>query len=63
MSRTIKDTGSECHEVYDDDCLVARIVPHDTGTGWKLVDLNGTALNTRSFERPSLAVEYLPSKL
>ena len=27
-ARTIKDTGGECWEVYDDDVLVARIVPH-----------------------------------
>ena len=62
MSRTMKDTGSECWEVYDEDCLVARIVPHDTGAGWKLVDLNGNALNTRSFETPNLAEKYLPRK-
>lgn len=60
MSRTMKDTGSECWEVYDDDSLVARIVPHNTGAGWKIVDLQGNALNTRSFETPDLALKFLP---
>jgi hypothetical protein len=59
-TRTMKETGTECWEVYDDDSLVARIVRHATETGWMLVDLQGNALNTRSFETPKLAEKYLP---
>ena len=59
-ARTMRGTpGTECWEVYDDDILVARIVPHDTGSGWKLVDLEGNALNPRSFQTPTLAEIYL----
>jgi hypothetical protein len=62
MASTMKETGSETREVYDDAVLVAHIVPHDTGVGGKLVDPNGRALNTRSFETPKLAEKYLPRK-
>ena len=59
-TRRLKDMGSECWGVLEDDVLVARIVPHDIGYGWKLVDLQGKALNTRNFETPELALKHLP---
>jgi len=64
MPRKLKDAGSQCWEVYDDHGRpVARIVPHDTDAGWKLVDIKGNSLSTRSFESPELAEKYLPSSL
>jgi hypothetical protein len=63
MPRTLKDAGSECWAVYDDDRLVARIVPHDAGGGWKAVDLNGKALTTQPYGWPELCLQYLPAEL
>ena len=60
MARTLEFTGSGFWEVYDDDCLVAHIVPHNSGTGWKLVDLRGHAFSIRTDETPELAAQYLP---
>jgi hypothetical protein len=62
-ARTIKDTGSECWEVYDDDVLVARIEPHDTGSGWRGVDLTGRALTVQSYSTPQLVLQHLPADL
>jgi hypothetical protein len=63
MTRTLRDAGSECWAVYDNDRLVARIVPHDSGTGWKAVDLNGKALTTQPRDTPELVLKYLPADL
>ena len=59
MARTLENTGYRW-EVYDDDFLVAHIVPHDSGTGWSLVDLRGHAFSIRSYETPESAADYLP---
>ena len=59
MARTLENTGYGW-EVYDDDFLVAQIVPHDSGTGWSLVDLRGHAFSIRSYETPESAADYLP---
>ena len=63
MARTLKNAGQECWAVYDGDRLIARIVPHDTGAGWKGVDLNGNALTTQSCLTPELVLEDLPAEL
>jgi hypothetical protein len=63
MAIELKQTGTECHEVYKDDRVVARVVPHNRGTGWKLVDLKGNALDPRSYGTPELAIRYLPADL
>jgi hypothetical protein len=55
-ARTIKDKGSECREVYDDDVLVARIVPHDSGSGWKGVNLIGRTLTVQPYSTPQLVL-------
>jgi hypothetical protein len=57
---TTKDAASQCTEVYEDDYLVARIVPHDIGTGWKIVDLESKTLTTQPYETVELALKYLP---
>jgi hypothetical protein len=56
MARTLENTGYQW-EVYDDDFLVAHIVPHDSGTGWSLVDLRGHAFSIRIYETPESAAD------
>ncbi len=60
---TTKDTGTECTEVYENGYLVARIVPHDSGFGWKVVGPQGKGLSTRAFETRELTLQYLPRGL
>jgi hypothetical protein len=60
---TLRDAGAECKAVHEDGDLVARLVPHDSGSGWKIVDLNGKALSTQPYETPRLALRYLPRGL
>ncbi len=60
---TTKDTGTACTDVYEDGHLVARLVPHDRGSGWKIVDLKGSALTTQPYDTAKLALQYLPTGL
>jgi hypothetical protein len=62
MAITIKDAGSACWAVYDGDRLFARIVPHDSGAGWKAVDLDGNALTKQPYATPQLVPQYLPKQ-
>jgi hypothetical protein len=59
MAITVKEVESDRWDVYDDDRIVARIVPFERGSEWwKLVDLDNTALSTRRFETPQLAGKF-----
>ena len=60
MSEKLTNTAVECREVWEDDQIVAHIVPHDSGVGWKIVDLNGNTLDPRSYSTPEWAEKYVP---
>ncbi len=65
MAYTVMDAGKDCYAVYDGDRLVARIVPHRSGFGWRAVspDLAEKDLTTQRYETPELALKYLPAGL
>jgi hypothetical protein len=59
MAITVKEAENDCWQVYDHDCLVARIVPFGPGSEWwRLVDLNDKALSPHRFATPNLAAQY-----
>jgi hypothetical protein len=57
---TTKETATQCVEVYEDGDLVARIVPHESETGWMIVNLAGKPLTMQPYETVKLALNYLP---
>ena len=59
MARTLENTGYQW-EVYDDDFMVARIVPHDFGNWLVARPLISYPSSIRSYETPELAADYLP---
>ena len=40
-----------------------RIASHDSGVGWKGIDLTGITLTTRPYETPQLMLQYPPADL
>jgi hypothetical protein len=62
VSETLTNTAIECREVWEDDQLIARIVPHDSGVGWQIVDLAGNTLDPRSYATQEWAEKSVPRR-